>query len=291
MKKLLILILLFGLSQLVFAQNDKNNNLTGILSIDSKEALNNVKYNLTTVETEVIGNKKSPLLAGAMSFIVPGSGEIYTENYLKAALFVAVEVTLIYFKSEYDKKGDDKTTEFEKYAKGNWSVAKYAEWSMRRFGLYEEWSGRVLDDSEQGVNWKELNALENVISGTGDGKYYSHSLAPYEDQQYYEMIGKYTQFVAGWNDFSDPNLTYKFGGGTTENFDFYSSMRGDANDYYKNASTMMSILIVNHLVSGIDAIISANSYNKKIEVKASLAHRNLGLRSVYYPELNFRLSI
>lgn len=291
MKKLLFLIFVTSFLLSIYAQ-EVSPNFTGILSIDSKEMLKNTEIN-TFVQTEdIMKKRKSPFLAGAMSFIVPGSGEIYTENYFKAALFLAAEVTLIYLKTHYDKKGDDKTDEFEDYANQKWNAADYAEWSMKRFGLYDEWHSKVLKPSKpHGVDWDELHALEDVISRTEEGKYYSHNLAPFADQQYYEMIGKYTQFIAGWNDFNKDNLEYSFGDGITEDFRFYKGMRGTANDYYNKASTMMAVIIINHVISGIDAILSANSFNKQVKMKANLANRNFGFRNVYYPELNFRLSI
>ncbi|MFA8343063.1 MAG: hypothetical protein ACEPO8_08860 [Rhodothermaceae bacterium] len=289
MKKILLLIIISGLLISIKAQ-EVSPQFTGILNIDSKEMLENTITNNFVMPDEVLPGKKSPFLAGAMSFIIPGSGEIYTGNYLKATLFVAAEVTLIYMRSHYNNKGDDKTTEFENYANQKWSAVRYAEWSMKKFGLYDEWHDKVIDSSQpQGVNWDKLNAMEDVISATDAGKYYSHKLAPFSDQQYYEMIGKYTQFVAGWEDFSNPDWNY--GDGITENFREYKGMRGSANDYYNKASTLMAVIVVNHVISGIDAILSANSYNKKIELKANLANRNFGFRNVYYPEINLRLSI
>ena len=290
MKNFIVLILLVCLSQTIFAQ--QKNNLTGILSIDSKEVAKTFNSETTIQFNQEAVDKKSPFLAGVLSFAIPGSGEIYNGDYLKAAVFLAAEVSLIYLNSHYNKKGDDKTTEFQNYANGGWSVKRYAKWAMERFGLTDEWYSKVIDGSgPEGVNWSELHNMENVISRTQLGKYFSHNLSDYQDQQYYEMIGKYTQFLSGWDDFSDPNLVYEYGDGTTPNFDLYSNMRGDANSFYNTASTMTTILILNHVISGVDAILSANAYNKKIEVKAKLANRNFGLSNVYYPELNFRLSI
>jgi len=290
MKKILLLIVISGMLISVYAQ-EVSPQLTGVLNIDSKQMFKNTEIkNFLPVSVEK-QNYRSPALAGIMSFIVPGSGEVYTGNYLKATLFVAAEVTLIYLRSNYNKKGDDKTAEFEKYANKRWSAAKYARWSMQKFNLTKEWEKKVFDDpsNPNKVNWKQLNAMESAISITDAGKYYSHNLAAYGDQQYYEMIGKYTQFVAGWDDFNNPSWNY--GDGITANFRQYKGMRGSANDYYNKASTLMAVIIVNHVISGIDAILSANSYNKKFEIKAKLANRNFGFRNVYYPEINLRLSI
>ncbi len=80
-------------------------------------------------------NKKSPILAGVLSLLVPGAGEIYSEEYLKAGIFLAIEAAVITTAVIYDNKGDDKTTEFQNYADDyksdkvtghNWSVVNYA---------------------------------------------------------------------------------------------------------------------------------------------------------------------
>lgn len=39
-------------------------------------------------------NKKSPIIATALS-VLPGGGQFYTENYLKGALFAAVQTSLL----------------------------------------------------------------------------------------------------------------------------------------------------------------------------------------------------
>ena len=38
-----------------------------------------------------VENKKSPMLAGILSLLIPGAGEIYSGEYLKAGIFVALK--------------------------------------------------------------------------------------------------------------------------------------------------------------------------------------------------------
>ena len=57
----------------------------------------------------------------------------------------------------------------------------------------------------QRVNWTDLNNAEGNIETLMDAQGipttgFTHQLAPYGDQQYYEMIGKYSQFGGGWDD-------------------------------------------------------------------------------------------
>ena len=78
--------------------------------------------------------RKIPVLSGILSAVIPGAGQIYNEDYWIAGIFLAAEAALIYVGLTYDKKGDDQTASFEKYADQNWSVVDYAEWLVEYEG-------------------------------------------------------------------------------------------------------------------------------------------------------------
>jgi hypothetical protein len=111
--------------------------------------------------------------------------------------------------------------------------------------------------------------MERAISATDLGRYYSHTLPPHGDQQYYELIGKYGQFNQGWDD-APPS--YQYLDPVTAHFSYYSGERGKANEYYKTASTWVTVAIINHVVNAVYAGLSAGWYNS--------AHAELGLQSV-----------
>ncbi|HAB50977.1 MAG TPA: hypothetical protein DCE80_02145, partial [Ignavibacteriales bacterium] len=236
--KILICSILFLTAS--FSQSaDEKLLLTGNLANDSKVIQNNyvenraVEYNFQTNE------RKSPFLGGIMSLVVPGAGEIYAGEYWKAGIFIAIEAAMITTAIIYDKKGDDKTAEFENYANQNWSAKNYADWSLKYLkenidpSVDIEYYRGIVFNSDGSVNWSGLNELERKL-----GKYqnvgYSHTLAPFGDQQYYEMIGKYPQFSHGWNDSIFKDTDYHI---LSPNFKSYSTMRGKANDLYNVAST------------------------------------------------------
>ena len=129
--KILICSILFLTAS--FSQSaDEKLLLTGNLANDSKVIQNNyaenraVEYNFQTNE------RKSPFLGGIMSLVVPGAGEIYAGEYLKAGIFIAIEAAMITTAIIYDKKGDDKTAEFENFANQNWSAERYATWTISK---------------------------------------------------------------------------------------------------------------------------------------------------------------
>jgi len=287
--KSLIFVFVFLSSSFLFAQNDEIK-LTGSLNIDSKISFDESKILFEDNNDFSLPNKKSIFLAGLFSAVLPGAGEFYTENYLKSAIFAAIEVAAIYIAVTNDKKGDDKTSEFETYANQNWDVKRYAAWSLANAHNINpeitDVSQYHVFDNKGNVNWNELNRLESAI-----GNYYSHRLAPFGDQQYFEMIGKYQQFNVGWAEFgNDPNKPFKYGDAPTSQFLYYAGQRGEANDFYSTASTAVKIIIANHIISIADAVWSAKSFNKNLSMNLTAKKVNLGYKIEVYPELNFSYS-
>ncbi len=280
MKKIL-LIIFFSVS-IIFSQQ---NNLSGLLKIDSKisfdnslqQELKNANYSL---------NKKSPLLGAVLSFALPGLGQIYSKSYIKSAIFVAVEAAAITVGLIYDKKGDDQTDFFQKFANEHWDVKRYALWTITNAAKINSEvnpNNYRIFNSDGSVNWKELNRLESDIGG-----YYSHHLAPFGDQQYYEMIGKYPQFNVGWDDFGDEHTPFSYGDPLTPNFYYYSHERGKANDFYNIAYKAVLIIITNHIISAVDAAWSTSRYNRNLRISAELKKDEIGFRTIYYPQLNLQ---
>ena len=82
-----------------------------------------------------------------------------------------------------------------------------------------------------------------------------------EKQQYYELLGKYDQFVAGWSDLKDPNGNFINSVSqidSVENFASelrldYEVRRDDSNKLLKRASNVAGVIMLNHIFSAIDA--------------------------------------
>lgn len=241
--------------------------------------------------------KKSPLLAGGLSLVVPGAGEIYNGDYVKAGMFLIVEVAAWVFSSNYNNKGDEITDVFQNFAdkqvdsrptwdvnepnryRTKWDVIRYYEWTYNNrndkniFPNYKEENlpSAIISDDQTlppwiRVDWDNLNALERSM-----GSWYSHTLPRYGEQQYYELIGKYQQFNQGWDDATDPNFSY--GKEVTANLRFYSQMRGLANDYYYKAKAAATVIVANHIMSAVDAYFSARAINSKLSAELRMENR------------------
>jgi hypothetical protein len=278
--KISILFVILFISSINAQQFTEQKTLIGSLSTDAKTVLSDFQpMNNPQIKLSV-ENKKSPLLAGLMSLVIPGAGEIYSEEYLKAGIFLAIEAAVVTTAIIYDGKGDDKTIEFQNYAddynnpSNNWSVVKYAQW-LNQYVITNEADKIIIDPNTslppwKRVDWNQLNSVENG----------SHKLARHGEQQYYEMIGKYPQFSPGWNDFNSNDYH-----NVSPNFLFYSGMRGDANDFYSVAKTAVIGIYVNHFLSALDAVWSVTNYNKDLAVKVRMENIQLTDHAEFYPKV------
>ena len=288
MKKISLVLVMWFLvcSQISFAQESSNNKifLSGNLHADSK-----VLFESSGMQTQNISfpspDKKSPMIAGLLSLLLPGAGEFYTESYWKAAVFAAVEVSAIVVAVSYNKKGDTQTSTFEQYADGHWSIKRYAEWTINNVAFINssvDAAQYSVINTDGSVNHAELNRLERDL-GSG----YSHALPQHGDQQYYELIGKYPQYSHGWDDANQSETDFHI---LSPNFLDYSKMRGKANDYYNLSDKAVIGLYVNHFLSGLDAVWSAFSFNKDIAVKFRVNQINAGTNLTFYPTVYLQYS-
>ena len=290
MRKIIIILGILTVS--IFAQENEFQ-LSGNLYQDF--VVSSVESNIVAQDSiNIIAKKRKPIVSAGLSLLLPGAGQVYNKDYWKTAIFVAVEAAAIYRAITYNQKGNDQTQFYKDFANSpdGWSVDKYAHWSVDNAGRINpgiEENDPVLDifDDHNNVVWSKLNTLEMTI-----GHWYSHQLAPFGDQQYYEMIGKYQQFNPGWSDYRDEDYPhegydgYTYPDPVTPTFKWYADQRGKANDYYNVASTAVIVLIANHVLSAVEAALATNSYNRGLKASVSLNTQNIGYYHEYYPKFN-----
>jgi hypothetical protein len=224
-------------------------------------------------------HKKSPLLAGTLSLVLPGSGEYYTKSYWRAGGFVVAEAGLWVFYAAYYSKGNKQTDLFQNFADAHWSAVRYAQWIHDNLAQLNSdvpsFTGYLIPNTDglppwQQVYWDKINAVENAIAQrTGNG--FTHQLPHRPEQQYYELIGKYPQFAAGWDDAGVMTVQRILSSDVSKNFSDYSHMRGKANDYYNIATTGAALIVVNHVLSALDAAWDAAEFNQQLKLEAHLA--------------------
>ncbi|MCI0449440.1 MAG: hypothetical protein L0Y79_06605 [Chlorobi bacterium] len=235
-----------------------------------------VNENFLTAKSNLQQEKKKTKSVGLgilLSAILPGAGEFYGEDYLKAGIFIGVELlawgTYIYFET----KGDNKTEEYQSFADANWDVRQYAQWLVDQ--NFEGAGGVNPNEPNLEILRQQINECES--------QNFSHTLPELRSQQYYELIGKYQNFVAGWKDARSGNtwlitnsnyFTYQ-----TAMFKSYAVDRQDANDLYDYAKIGPITAILNHILSAADAAWTISTYNKNIKVETGFRMGNF--RSPY----------
>jgi hypothetical protein len=231
-----------------------------------------------TVLTNTDDGRKSALLAGVLSLALPGAGEFYTKSYWRAGGFVLAEAGLWVMYAVYSSKGDQQTSLFQDFADGHWSVVRYAQWIQDNVSKLNpdvtSFTGYLIPGTDNlqpwdRVDWTKLNDVENRIAQiSGNG--FTHLLPHRPLQQYYELIGKYPQFAAGWDDAGVMTPERILKSDVSQRFLDYAAMRGKANNYYNIATTGSVLLVVNHLLSAIDAAWSAAQFNNHLKLEAHL---------------------
>ncbi|UCE05047.1 MAG: hypothetical protein JSW07_15690 [bacterium] len=204
---------------------------------------------------------KLPKRALFFSALIPGAGELYAKSYLKAAAFFLIEVSAWAFYGIYNNKGKQKEDEYQAFANEHWDPRKWYDW-------YANIDSLTQNLMTHASHMEEL--LEPMIKGEGD---------PIKTQQYYEMIGKYAEFSAGWEGALD-DLTYEellqYRRDQLQIADDYMKMRAKSNDLFEKARTGTTIAMLNHLLSAIDAAWTAKRHNN------TLLEASLRFEQIYY---------
>ena len=186
--------------------------------------------------------KKKPAVGILLSAAVPGGGEIYSGSWIKGVLFLGAEIALWTGYSTLSKEGKKWEDIFQVYADDHWSR--------------ERWEA-------------------NKQPGDPD----THTLPDTKTQQYYEMIGKYDQFQAGWDSEE---------GSPEKTRDYYETLRDKSNRYLIQASYCTMAVLANHLISALDTGWTIRRYNRRMEGRMRVGFMNRGRTSI--PLLSFEVT-
>ncbi len=250
---------------------------------------------------------KSPRKAFFLSMLLPGLGEYYT-GAKRGIAFLGVEALGWWMYAHYTGKGNDQEETFERFANENWRYSgaegeySYVEWFANRL-VKNSLSTTDLPKNyaDLSMNPTYMDSVTNILKDKDT--LVNHTLPSTKTQQYYEMIGKYPQFVYGWKDivqytesvdtngnkvrhYINPGLV-DAEGKATGNYDAdirnvkssmrdqYMNMRKDSNDNLKMGQNGVSLLLLNRVVSAIDAARLAYHRNKSMESELSMVRVNL----------------
>lgn len=197
-----------------------------ISSLDARDELLS-----SGAEADAAGSaaQHNPALSMFASLAVPGTGQLVLGEK-RGYLYLLAEAALWGGVLALDSKGTDKRDEYEAYADAHWDFNGYSDWYA-----------------------------ETCVDCDDCDEYLCRPLAEYGTQEYYEDIGKYDTYWRWWNDdgdetyidwreYSDADVTFR---------DAYYDMRGESNRYLRHARYAMMAAFLNHVVSSVDAFLSA----------------------------------
>ncbi len=169
---------------------------------------------------------RKPGVSFLLSAILPGAGQLYNGDD-RGYLYLGIEAAAWFARLSYLDAGNKKENEFERFADVHWTL-----------NLYRASNGAL------GANY----TLEN------DSLIVEFSRR--DRQQYYEEIGKYDKFRAGWDDWAasyDPANDRAL----SPNRAHYRKMRQQSNALLDRARLALAAAMVNRVVSGVDAFRTA----------------------------------
>lgn len=271
-------------------------------SLNRRDLLGPVKVSKVNGIDEMKGQYKSPRKALFLSLVIPGSGQLYIGSskftYLRGAVYLALEAGLWagwYYNSVY--KYDKQVDKYKKFANEHYSIGRYEN---NMYAIYSSLND-VNEEARFAERYmsSRQSFCEALYGKAGTRGCYSSSQTPYaeetshktyfganeenlgkesskgfyESSEVYQIIAG-SNYVLGWDDadsiplpaalgLSDPNSTI-VALGKSSNRDKYRSLRNEANELADMQAWFIGGLILNHLVSAIDAALTANAHNKAL---------------------------
>jgi hypothetical protein len=229
------------------------------------------------------------------SLILPGLGQYKNGDPLwKSAIFIGVEAASIVGMLQWNKQAEDIRKQYELFGDNHWSIINWVENTLLNpvTGLiqYEDFKLDGTHKLELHLSGSLAEAFGVFVSSdslvTHPEWIYSDELSIFQDQHFYENIGKYDQFVGGWDDAFEWYIVEKTVEDTIEIIlmtpykNDYNNERDKSNQYLKLANYAVSAIMFNHVISGIEAVLTNQ---RKARSKADQSKTDVGL---YYDPRN-----
>ena len=231
------------------------------------------------------------LKAMLYSAILPGSGE-YSMGYTnRAYFFLGVEALVVGTWYMFNQKGLDTQDEYRAFADEYWSLDRwfydYNKWKDTEadsifINFDKDYYPKIWDDSHHlnfsvNGNYYRSNSDEfktiyvnNELDDEAMAEIFfeDNMITIEKDHHYYENIGKYDHFYAGWEDNDSLYVVVKELGGEyiamSPHKEEYRNIWNDSNDYYRIGAFALSSMVANHFASMMDVLILSNLNNNRI---------------------------
>jgi len=185
--------------------------------------------------------QKSPAKASLYSAVIPGSGELYVGKK-RGIAFIVTEIALWSAYAILHNRAGDLRDDYVRYVDEHITFEPDSPATST-----EKWTLEDYEHSTQADNWHYVYTDNAGKPIDRVGKFYWKDLPE-------DMI-----YENGEVSLSESNSEYRV---------VAYGKRGSANTKYKQAKIYLSMVVVNHVVSAIDARIAAVLYNKGLDTKS-----------------------
>jgi hypothetical protein len=169
------------------------------------------------------GRPVSPFLAGLLSAVVPGSGQL-VQGQRRGWLYLGAEAVIWFSYFALHGAGDQSREDYQEFADDHWDLERYA--------------GPDGESPATGCG-EDLGPTENFPQEKAE----LLDLRENDRDGFYDEIGINTVYACGWD--------------AQGNRGTFQGMRNHANDLFGASNVVASVAVLNHLVSAIDAARSA----------------------------------
>ncbi|MBC8344921.1 MAG: hypothetical protein ISR82_02325 [Candidatus Marinimicrobia bacterium] len=214
-----------------------------------------------------------PVKAMFKSLIIPGWGQLQNKDpWWKPVLFAGVETLGWVSSNRYSNRAEDIRRDFESYGDIHWEIERW--YTQTKTIFPDMWENIIIGTHKMGLkingDYYHTDELTDLLV------YHSWSeISVIRDRDFYENIGKYDQFVGGWDDaYDDPFDTvgnwWTVQKGSVESIiltkqkDYYRDLRHRSNLLKHYSRYAVSVVMFNHIVSGMEAAWTANKKDKHL---------------------------
>ena len=224
-----------------------------------------------------------PVKAMFKSLLIPGWGQVQNKDHLwKSIFFLSVETLTLISSVQLVNNAEKIRHDFEAFGDAHWSLERWYD------------NTKIIFSN----NWRDVLIGTHKLTLNINGSYYYtdnltellkihewSDISVIRDRDFYENIGKYDQFVGGWDDNYDNPFDSKGNWYSiqkqnvetvilTKKKDYYRGLRYDSNQFKHYSRYALSTLMLNHLVSAFDAVIVSNRKLNYSGIKLKYSYLN-----------------
>jgi hypothetical protein len=255
---------------------------------------------------------RSPRVAMVLSLFIPGLGQAYAKKYFKTGIFAVAEAAIIGVGVNFALKGRDEKDNARSFADTHFDINRFWTYfgnldsllrmnttftdtmieDVKRTAVWDsaEFAGdaavrnnayyQQLERDPMSQGWSDCEPKINMQAGgiVEESPEYSYSYRPMAQPGSGDTVWLVYQI-----DKTSGDTLRDLVWGYSELQGRYTDMVRESNRYYRISTNVLFLLLANHLISAVDAMISAKAHNDALLGKQSWWRRiNLDQQIAYH---------